>query len=81
MPLILGSEIARAPKIPDAPVTPVTKDEMPLPSWEREPSVFGNPLEGIQPRPPTAPSGSIGEGKTLKDLLNPQPSPAKPGSP
>lgn len=81
MPLILGSDIARAPKTPDAPVTPVTKDEMPLPSWEKEPLVFGNPLEAIQPRPPTAPSGLIGEGKTLNDLVNPTPSPTKPKNP
>jgi prohibitin 2 len=70
LPLILGSDIARAPSSTQETVTETTGDVMPLPDWDKEPSLFGSPLEAIYPRPPTAPPNSV-HTKPLKSLLNP----------
>ena len=67
MPLILGSDIGNIPQ-GSAPVNQVSGNVSPLPEWAEMPSIFYDPLSDSR-RPATAPAGSIGYGKTLKEIL------------
>jgi prohibitin 2 len=56
MPLILGSEITRAPAPTDQPVPPISGDSSPLPDWTKIPPIFDVLPPGPGPAPP-APAG------------------------
>ena len=67
MPLILGSDIGNVPPS-SQPVSQVSGNVAPLPEWGGMPSIFNDPLLDSQPRLPTAPVGSIGQGKSDTEI-------------
>ncbi len=75
LPLILGSDITRQTAATEPPVTLVPGDASPLPDLRNMPSMFPDPLGGIQPRSPTASPDGVGQAKSEDTLRRSPPKP------